>query len=98
MILEPFIGPIPSLTTVVTTDKAISWLNEAIASCCIESVWCQSMHDQCMCIEWSIGLAILPRLASIQTSHKRTSFYGSKETASDQWIGRNPTNMACIWT
>src|SRR6266704_2852898 len=56
------------------------------------------MHDQRMRIERSTGLAILPCLASVQASHKRTSFYCNKDTTRDQWIGSNPANVARVWS
>src|SRR5436190_14770403 len=50
-----------------------------------------------MRIERPTGLAILPCLASIQASHKRTSLYRSKNTTSYQRIGSNPANVAHVW-
>src|SRR2546430_12864289 len=50
-----------------------------------------------MRIERPTGLTILPCLASIQASHKRTSLYRSKNTTSYQRIGSNPANVARVW-
>src|SRR5260370_18618092 len=55
------------------------------------------MDDQCMRIGRSAGLAILPCLASVQASPKRTRFYCNKDTTRDQWIGSNPANVARVW-
>src|SRR6266481_4554307 len=51
-----------------------------------------------MRIERSTGLAILPCLAPIQASHKRTSFYCGKDATCDQWIRSNPANVTRVWS
>src|SRR2546423_422453 len=55
------------------------------------------MHDQRVCIEWPAGLAVLPRLTSIQAAHQRAGFDSGEETTGYQWVGRNPADMAPVW-
>src|SRR5947207_13891 len=90
---QPVSSPLPGLPTIMTLDKARSFLHEAISSRGKEVIGSQTMHDQGMGIIGTIRAAIFPGLAAIVTANQGPCFNGSEDTASYQWIRRNPAHM-----
>src|SRR5437016_6267353 len=96
MVLQSIARSIPGLATIIALHKSIARLHKTIASRRVEAIWRQPVHDQSMCVEWTVRFAILPMFASIQAAQQRPSFNRGEQTPCHQGIGGNPANVAGI--
>src|SRR5690348_8180080 len=93
MVVETFIGPIPGIPTIIALDEAIACPHKAIPSRGIEAIGRKLMHGQGMGIKGSIGFAIFPGFATVETANECTCFNGCIDTASLKWIRCHPAHV-----